>query len=108
MKWNFSVHPGTNFLYFRKRKPRKKVLIFQEMELSSSKIKKFVIFSQKTAFLVFLEMEQAPKNKKKFAPSKFLLFQEMETPKKFIIFFRRNAFLIFLERETLKKFILFQ
>ena len=31
----------------KKKLPRKKVLIFQEMELSGSKIKKFIVFSQK-------------------------------------------------------------
>ena len=31
--------------------------MFQEMELSSLKTKKFLIFSQKKAFLIFLEIE---------------------------------------------------
>ena len=35
----------------------KKFLIFQEMELSSSSIKKFIIFSQKKTLLIFREME---------------------------------------------------
>ena len=35
----------------------KKFLIFQEMELSSSNIKKSLIFSQKKAFLIFREMK---------------------------------------------------
>ena len=35
----------------------KKFLIFQEMELSGSNIKKFFIFFQKKAFLIFQEME---------------------------------------------------
>ena len=30
----------------KKKLPRKKMLIFQEMELSDSKIKKFIVFSQ--------------------------------------------------------------
>ena len=34
----------------------KKFLIFQEMELSNSKIEKFPIFSQKKTFLIFPEM----------------------------------------------------
>ena len=46
------------FLYF---------LTFQEMKLSSSNIKKFFIFSQKKAFLIFGETE---------TPKKFLIFQE--------------------------------
>ena len=55
------------------------------MELSGSNIKKFLIFSQKKAFLIFRETE---------TPKKFLIFQEMElsyisrsgNPKKFLIF----------------------
>ena len=41
----------------KKNPPRKKFLIFQEMELSDSKIKKILIFSQKKAFHIFPEME---------------------------------------------------
>ena len=40
----------------KKNLPRIKFLIFQEMELYNSKIKKFLIFSQKKAFLIFPEM----------------------------------------------------
>ena len=40
---------------------------FREMELSSSSIKKFLIFSQKKSFLMFQERE---------TPKKFLMFQE--------------------------------
>ena len=39
------------------------------MELSGPKIKKFIIFSQKKAFLKFRETE---------TPKKFLIFQEVE------------------------------
>ena len=54
-KWNFlaqarkmkKMHPP----------PQKKILIFQEIEFSDSKIKKFLILSQKKAFLIFPEME---------------------------------------------------
>ena len=41
----------------KKNPPLKKFLIFQEMELCSSNIKKNLIFSQKKAFLIFPEME---------------------------------------------------
>ena len=57
------------------------------MELSSSNIKKFLIFSQKKAFLIF---------------------QETETPKKFLIFSQKKAVLTFTETETLKIFLMFQ
>ena len=36
----------------KKYPPRKKFLIFREMELSNSKTKNFLIFSQKKAFLI--------------------------------------------------------
>ena len=39
----------------KKKLPQKKFLIFPEMELSSSNIKKILIFSQKTAVLMFQE-----------------------------------------------------
>ena len=41
----------------QKKFTRKKFLIFPEMELSSSNIKKILIFSQKKAFYIFLETE---------------------------------------------------
>ena len=57
------------------------------MEFSNSNVEKFLIFSQKKAFLIF---------------------QEMKTPKKFLIFSQKKAFLIFRETETPKKFLIFQ
>ena len=53
----------------------KKFLILQQMELSGSNIKKCLIFSQKKAFFIFLEMElfQTLGNRN---PEKFLTFQE--------------------------------
>ena len=47
------------------------------MELSSSNIKKFLIFSQKKAFLIFQETENTKKNFK---------FQEMEINSTFSYF----------------------
>ena len=44
---------GTFQLKNKKNPLLKKFLIFREMELSNSKIKKIVIFSQKKAFLTF-------------------------------------------------------
>ena len=41
----------------KKNPPRKKFLIFPETELSRSNIKKFLIFSQKKAFLMFPKTE---------------------------------------------------
>ena len=70
------------------RKYKKKFqcfLIFREMKLSSSNIKKFLIFSQKKAFLLFKETETR---------KKFVIFREMKlsyitgngNPKKHLIF----------------------
>ena len=50
------------FLYFGK-------VTFKTLELSSSNTKKFLIFSQKKAFLIFQKTE---------TPKKFLIFQETE------------------------------
>ena len=47
--------------------------MFQGMEVSGSNIKKFLIFSQKKAFLIFPKWN-------------FLIFRETETPKKFHTF----------------------
>ena len=86
----------------------KKFLVFQKMELSSSNIKKLLIFSQKKAFLIFPKKEPCTfqiklKKIKQSTPRKFLIFQEMETPKEFLIFSQYKAFLIFWKMETLKK-----
>ena len=54
------LEKSKKFLYF---------LIFQKIKLSGSNIKKFLIFSQKKAILIFQETE---------TPKKFLKFQEME------------------------------
>ena len=76
------------------------------MELSSSNIKKMLIFSQKNVFLIFPEMEpcifqpQAMKIKKSTC-RKFLIFQETKTPQNFLCF-RKQNFLIFQEKEALK------
>ena len=75
----------------------KKFHIFPEMEpltlsrlkkLKKSTPKKFLIFSQKKAVLVFREKETL---------KKLLILQEMETLKSFLYFRKRN-FLIFRER----------
>ena len=60
--------------------------MFQEMKLSNFNIEKFLIFSQKKAFVVF---------------------RETETPKKFFIF-RETEVLIFNETQTLKIFLHFR
>ena len=69
-------------------------LHFQEMDFSSLNIKKFLIFSQKKAFLIFREMKPSyilgnelplpspPPPEKKTMP----IFQETETLKNFLYF----------------------
>ena len=59
--------------------------MFQEMELCDSKIKKIFIFSQKEAFLIFLEMEPCT-----FQP----MLKKKKTKKKqeLLIFFQKKAF----------------
>ena len=49
--------------------------MFQEIELSDSKIKKFLLFSQKEAFLIFRKTETL-KHSLYFRKRNFLIFQE--------------------------------
>ena len=73
----------------KKKPPRKKFLIFQEMELSSSNIKKILIFSEMKpcSFQPWAS---------KFSLKKFLIFFLKKLAlKKFLIFSQKNAFLIF-------------
>ena len=117
-KENFSYISRNGTLYFPAKKTPKKsppeiFLVFLEMELSSSNIKKilifpqkkaFLIFPQKKAFLIFPEMDPStfyPKLKKwkKSSPWKLLMLQQTETLK---------AFLIFQETENLKVLLIFQ
>ena len=91
------------------------------MELSSSNIKKIVIFSQRKLFLYFLKrklflyfQERNPalfspslKNKKQFTQRKFLILQGTETPKKCLVFSQKKTSIIFLETETPKIFLIF-
>ena len=62
----------------KKNPSRKKFFIFREMELYSSKINNFFIFSQKNAFLIFRETETQKQN--------FVIFQETEILKNFLYF----------------------
>ena len=79
------------------------------MELSESKINKFLIFSQKKLFLYFKKWNPAlfkprlKKTEKKNLSKKFLYFQEMELSGSNI-----KKFLIFLEMEILKNFLYFR
>ena len=87
----------------------KKFLIFQEMELSGSNIKKFLIFSQKKAFLIFQEMElfyilgngnprKIPYILENGNPEKIIYISGNET----FLQFRKQNFQIFQERYILK------
>ena len=86
------------------------------MELSDSKIEKFLIFSQKKASLIILEMEFCtfqPKIENIHTEKvSYLLYSgkiELTNSniKKFLIFSRKKAFLIFRETKTPKKFLTF-
>ena len=72
----------------------KKFLVFQEMELSGSNIKRFLIFSQKKAFLIFREM-------------KLFIFQETKT-RKSSLYFRKGNFVAFQKTKIPKKCFIFQ
>ena len=73
--------------------------------------KKFLIFFQKKAFLIYLETETPPPSppKKKFLyfrKQNFLIFQETETPKKFLIFHKVTFRARKMKKPTLKKFLM--
>ena len=82
----------------------KKILIFVEMELFSSNVKKILIFSQKKAFPIFLQMKPCtfyPKLKKyHLLREKLLCFKKRKHWKTSYIFFKRNLFIYF--RKLLK------
>ena len=76
-----------NFLHFRRelskleklKKPtQKKILIFQERELSSTKLKKLLYFFQKKLFLYFRREIAKPENQKKSTLKKFLIFLQKQ------------------------------
>ena len=76
----------TKSLKFQETETLKVFIMFQEMKLSNFNIEKFLIFSQKKAFVVF---------------------RETETPQKLFIF-RETEVLIFNETQTLKIFLHFR
>ena len=108
---------------------KKFFLIFQKMELSGTKIKKVLIFSQKKAFLIFWEMEFFKKTSyisggnllsslnKKTTLKRFLIFWETELSgpklKKLHIFFLKKNFLYFwrelykIGKQTFFRFLYF-
>ena len=63
-----------------KNPPRKKFLKFLEIELSSSNIKKILIFSQEKAFPIFSYISGSGH------PQKIFIFQETEPLKSFLYF----------------------
>ena len=68
-----------------KKSGRKKFPIFQEMQLSCSNIKKFLVFCEEKAFLIFPE----PETPEKFViilEKKFFIFQEMKILKNILYF----------------------
>ena len=90
----------------KKPPPQVNFLIFQEIELPNSNIKKLIVFSQKKAFFIFPEMESCsfqPKLKKKkkknnLPPKIFLVFDEMELS----YIFSRETFSYILENRNTK------
>ena len=104
-KWNFLAPSLKSFLYFRKEFPKLKKLKKKHSEKCS------YIFS-KTAFLVFQEIELSSPKIRKFRegtfqaqkikkPKKFLIYLEMElscSKLKKLIFFSKKSILIFQEK----------
>ena len=76
----------TKSLIFQETETLKVFIMFQEMKLSNFNIEKFLIFSQKKAFVVFRETESLKK----------------------LFIFRETEVLIFNETQTLKIFLHFR
>ena len=97
-----------------KNPPRKKFLIFSEIELSSSnmQLSSSYIFLKESSYISRNETlyfsaqarKKEKKRKKKTTLRKFLVLQEMETPQKFRILFKSKLFLYFEKRS----FFMFQ
>ena len=84
----------------------KKVFIFWEMELFSSRIKKVLLLSRKKAFLIFREMELL-KKPSYISGGNFPSFEKISV----ICFLKQNFFLYFrkeLEKPKKQKFLAFQ
>ena len=105
-----SIHPT---LVKIKKSTRKKFLTSQEMEHSNSKIKKFLILSQKKVFLIFPEMElcifqtRARKNNR-IQPllENFLYLLNWKSQKNFLYFLKKSP--LFSGNGNPGKFLIFQ
>ena len=78
------------------------------MELSGSKIKKCLIFSQEKAFLIFRKISiHSSRKQTKSSPRRFLIFQENESSwlqhQKFSYIFSRENLSYISGNETLSK-----
>ena len=111
----------------KKNPPRKNFLIFREIKIFDSKIKKCIIFFQKKAFLVFPEMQpctfRSKIENKKIYPEKisyililknllyflkrklYLYFRKPKLRKNFLYFLKRKLFLYFKKWKRLKLFV---
>ena len=83
-KWNLFA---LIFKKFRKWKPLKKSLVFQEMEVSNSKIKKFLIFSQNKRKVFLYSLKKAPHT---FWPRPPKVFLKSLLWKSFLYFLKEN------------------
>ena len=78
----------------KKNPPRESLLYSGKIELSSSNIKEFFLFSQKKVFLIFQEMETVKESLMFSQKKAVLIFRKMETLKSYL-YFRKRTFLIF-------------
>ena len=100
-KWNFLALILIFFIFFDKRQPRKKIIVFQETET----LKGLLIFQGIELFspsskknLILLETG-APKKSLIFSQKKtVLIFQEKKTPQKILYISGKGTFLHFRKR----------
>ena len=87
----------------KKSLPQEKLLIFREMKLSDSKIKRFLIFTEMELWTFQPKLKKKPNsNNKKNTPREFSYSSGNGNPQKLIIFFQKKAVLVFRETKNLK------
>ena len=110
--YNYLAHFSSQDEKLKKIPSRKKFLMFQEMELSGSNIKEFIIFYQKKVFLIFPEKHCTFKAKlekwKNPPPENVLYFRKRKPQKNFLYFLKRKLFLYFGTRKTRNNYLYFR
>ena len=99
---NFKKKKKKIYIYSKKKK-KKVFLIFQEIELSSPKLKNFLIFSQKKLFLYFVKWNfLAPSLKTYLSGSNFEVATSLPKFLLLFLFFLNKLIILFLFLKILR------